>query len=1061
MRLAPRSPRSARRHAHQSTRHLNLEFLEDRTLLSRYFTVDPAVNISRSTGDESEATIVVDPTNPDRLFAASNPGMFARYSVDGGQTWQPSNLAGVPASCCDNQAVADPFGNLFVVYLGPGFSSLVAYSTNFGQSFAGVLTAVAGSTDQPSIGVGGSDVPGEYTVWVSVDVGQNGIRAAGARVRGLGQITSFSTPQLAPGSQSPHGSFGGTSVGPNGEVLVTYQKPIPGPGPGEIYVNTDPDGLGPAPFGPAVLASRTNVGGFAPVPPQPNRTIDAEANLAWDRSGGAFNGRAYLVYTDRPSVQSVDTDIYVRYSDDNGATWSDRIRVNDDATTNTQFNPAIAVDQTTGHVAVSWYDPRNIPANNAAEVWASASLDGGLGWLENVKISLGITNCIAASSFNCGDYDTMDFHGGYFYRIWADNSPELPGNPGRPRHDTATARVRVGQPAGPYVTAHAPRTTVDPDVGRVRVTFNVAVDPASFSPKDVSLSGPLGKISITKVVPVKGSGDTQFELVFPNQGSTGQYNFVLGPDILDVKLGMPMDQDFDGKPGEPEDIYRGRFNISGLRVTGHTPTGQQGQPVDTVRLTFSRAVNPKTLTAEDLTFTGPGEVPIKILALTAVEGSKDQQFDVSFAPQGVIGLYRLVLTPDVRDLFENPLDQNGNLVPGEDPADSYTATFTLLGPRIINHTPTGGRFDPVSTLQVTFNRPMDPKTFTLDDVVSFLGPAGGIPLTSVTPVKGSEDRVFEFTFEEQTIPGNYTLVFGPDVLDAFQNPMDQNNNQTPGEVPGDRYTATFQIADVCIGRNEAFGYLACVDQFFDYSIVGQPGTFVVLGTGTDLAGPVNLGTNRFTFYGTTYTGNNRLFVSNKGLITFGAANLGYTNTDLSVLPQERAIAVLWDDWVKPTGTPSVLGLFVDFDEDGTPDALILEWNQVVHHPSTPSGLSFQAWLFLNSEGSDSVLLNYLDLDSGNPAFDNGGNATVGIKDTGTQGNRRILVAFNNLNSPYLGSGKSLLISHARTGPGSGSQPLDGNILALLTAEEKQRHKEQPLEWTHSQPSRMVRALFDS
>src|SRR5262249_1947414 len=151
-----RPARAARPHPSR----LLLERLEDRTLLDgRYFTVDPAVNITRAAGEQSEATIVVDPTNPKRLWAARKPGRFARYSVDGGQTWQPSNLAGIPGSCCDNQAAADAFGNLFVVYLAGG-DTAVAWSTNFGQSFAGFARVITGSTDQPSIAVGGSDVPG-------------------------------------------------------------------------------------------------------------------------------------------------------------------------------------------------------------------------------------------------------------------------------------------------------------------------------------------------------------------------------------------------------------------------------------------------------------------------------------------------------------------------------------------------------------------------------------------------------------------------------------------------------------------------------------------------------------------------------------------------------------------------------------------------------------------------------------------------------------------------------------------------------------------------------------
>src|SRR5262249_35649619 len=152
-----------------------------------------------------------------RLFAASNPGLFARYSTDGGQTWQASNISNLPSSCCDNQAAADEFGNLFVAYLASG-GTVVAWSTNFGRTFAGSTTVIGGGSDPRSIAVGGSDTPGQLTVWVSAERGGQ-IVATGARVTGLGQISSWSPPQVAPGSGtgSDHGSFGGTAVGPHGE----------------------------------------------------------------------------------------------------------------------------------------------------------------------------------------------------------------------------------------------------------------------------------------------------------------------------------------------------------------------------------------------------------------------------------------------------------------------------------------------------------------------------------------------------------------------------------------------------------------------------------------------------------------------------------------------------------------------------------------------------------------------------------------------------------------------------------------------------------------------------
>ena len=49
---------------------------------------------------------------------------------------------------------------------------------------------------------------------------------------------------------------------------------------------------------------------------------------------------------EEPSAEeSDDLDVRVRYSDDMGRTWSPPVRVNDDATVNSQFDPKIAIDE--------------------------------------------------------------------------------------------------------------------------------------------------------------------------------------------------------------------------------------------------------------------------------------------------------------------------------------------------------------------------------------------------------------------------------------------------------------------------------------------------------------------------------------------------------------------------------------------------------------------------------------------------------------------------------------------------------------------------------------------
>jgi hypothetical protein len=231
------------------------------------------------------------------------------------------------------------------------------------------------SGDQPSISAGPHSVWVSYTTFPSTVV-----QAFGARVTGLGAFGSFSAAESVPTSAG-RGDFGDTAVGPSGQVMVTYQDQTNGQGGSHIYIAVDANGLQPGGFSDPRLLVRSAVGGFDFIPAQPDRSVDAEANLAWDRSGGAHNGRVYAIWTQESPNESDNTDIMLQYSDDNGTTWSSAARLNDDHTANSQFMPAIAIDQTTGDVAVSWYDCRNDLgaggpgdtdgiANDDAQIWA-------------------------------------------------------------------------------------------------------------------------------------------------------------------------------------------------------------------------------------------------------------------------------------------------------------------------------------------------------------------------------------------------------------------------------------------------------------------------------------------------------------------------------------------------------------------------------------------------------------------------------------------------------------------------------------------------------------------
>jgi hypothetical protein len=421
----------------------------------------PNFDSSTMPGNEAEDAIAVNPTNPANVVTMSTlpevvAGLNVNVTFNSGSSWSHRvvGATGDPLGeiCCDEQLAWDRFGNLWMTYLVNTDGNIkVALSTDGGASFTKVGD-IAANGDQPSIAAGPN------SVWVSFSDfpgKQAQVKAFGAPVTGLGQFGSFSAPEAVP---SPgNGDYGDTSVGPAGQVMVTYQDRTGGEAESHIYTAVDPDGLGPAGFGTPRLAAHSHVGGFDYIPAQPDRSIDAEANLAWDRSGGAHNGRVYLVWTQEDQNESDNTDIMLQHSDNNGATWSAAVKLNDDHTVNSQFNPAIALDQSTGNVAVSWYDTRNdlgaggsgdtdgVP-NDDFQIWATDSTNGGRTFAPNFRVSRGTSNTVDADSFfDTGDYTHAAFVGGSFWPAWSDNSNSTGGNPDGALHqfDLYTAKVSI------------------------------------------------------------------------------------------------------------------------------------------------------------------------------------------------------------------------------------------------------------------------------------------------------------------------------------------------------------------------------------------------------------------------------------------------------------------------------------------------------------------------------------------------------------------------------------------------------------------------------------------
>jgi hypothetical protein len=450
--------------------------------------MDPSQFIGGFGSDEVEESITINPTNTNNIFVEANAaqgggliGSMFSYTFDGGNTWHSSYVGAggnstIEQSFGDPSAAFDRFGNLWISYLDAGTiqspeatpdGPVILLSTDGGIGFHQVEdledTSNAGTgIDQPKLAVGANSVWEVWSDGPDLTEPDGRIQSATASFGGfLGNWQGFFN--FHDNQPTPDGgtfqNFGKIAVGPNNQVVYTFQDPNSGNGPDNIWMAYDPLGTRGF-FGTPTLVTTTNVGAFSFVTNQPFRLIDAESEPAYDNSNGTHRGRLYMVETDRPNPLSNSTDIFVLHSDNNGATWSSPIRVTDDHTGAPKILPRIVVDPITGDVGVSWIDARNDPTLAGGEEFMAFSHDGGVTWSKNIQVSGAnvepqlTTFDDPVAGFDFGDYTGLAFYNGLAYPAWPDNSADIANvnldTPGS--MDVATARVTdpfaPGSPGG-------------------------------------------------------------------------------------------------------------------------------------------------------------------------------------------------------------------------------------------------------------------------------------------------------------------------------------------------------------------------------------------------------------------------------------------------------------------------------------------------------------------------------------------------------------------------------------------------------------------------------------
>jgi hypothetical protein len=369
----------------------------------------------------------VNPVNPLQMFFGVNGSgapQDAWNTTNGGLNWTLFNPSYPGGTCCDPWAAYLSNGTL--IY-GSGVSGQYIYrSTNNGNTWTSPVLSVSGN-DRNTIGAELTGT-GPFANYVYASItGSGGAPFSRSTDMGATWTTTYTgAPHALPGAMiavGPNGSTNGgcvilvTSSGPSQNATYTFHRSTNGGASGSFSVMSSLTVAGYSGF--------YNSAGRLTVNNARHRTYPM---IAMDNSNGPYRGRLYLVYSSNvPAGNGNKPDIILQYSTDQGATWSTRITVNDDANpqNNDSWFPMIWCETTSGRLYIKWYDDRENPATFQTGVWATYSTTGGTTFATNQRISNAswVYPCPACGpNQNCyrGDYDAMMSNPKVGFAVWYD-----------------------------------------------------------------------------------------------------------------------------------------------------------------------------------------------------------------------------------------------------------------------------------------------------------------------------------------------------------------------------------------------------------------------------------------------------------------------------------------------------------------------------------------------------------------------------------------------------------------------------------------------------------------
>jgi hypothetical protein len=401
----------------------------------------------------TESDIRVNFRHPQRIIAAANALGAAQaqfWSTDGGKTWRQTTLPLLPQDLRHGDPTVD------------WTSDGTAWSTAIGISAAFVLQLRSyRSTDRGQTWLFDATFSGTHTaadkqmMWADHSGSspfRNNIYVIwhnGAPVfinRRTGPAGAWQTPIQISGAETT-GTGIGADIATNsaGHVFAVW----PDTGSRRIFVTKSTNG-GVSFSAPVTIATTFDAfkmfvpsfalrGALIYVSAAAYRTSNKDlVYAAWTDLSGAAGCTTSANEPGTNVSSSCKSRIWFARSTDGGATWAAPQMINNQASSNDQFNQRLAVDEDNGDLVIIYYDTVRDAGRLRTDVWCQTSTNDGVTWSAAARVTTAQTDetSAGADGFQYGDYNGLSGIDGTFFPSWTDRR-------GGAREEIWTAKISL------------------------------------------------------------------------------------------------------------------------------------------------------------------------------------------------------------------------------------------------------------------------------------------------------------------------------------------------------------------------------------------------------------------------------------------------------------------------------------------------------------------------------------------------------------------------------------------------------------------------------------------